>query len=173
MQITKTNFFWLNLVWFQAFWFIAITYTQQAIFVMLLSIMVHFLLSPTKRNDLVSVILITFIGGVADSILTYLGIFNFPEGKTIPLWLVLLWVHFAIALNHSMQWLTKLPIYLQVSFGAIFGTFSYYMGSQLGAVTLNSNLILSLFSICITWAILLPLYLKISTYQGWQVNEIQ
>ena len=158
MQLSTKTFYWLNFVWFQAIWFYAVIYTGQAIPLMLLSLCCHFLLSPTRFSDLINVVTIMPIGCLADYILTYMGIFTFDDDFFIPVWLMLLWAHFAVTLNHGMNWLDKLPVYLCSLFGGVFGALSYYGGAKLGAVVLDSHLMLSLFALAVIWATLLPVY---------------
>ena len=163
IQLNKNQFYWVSFVWFQAVWFYAVAYTGQAIPLMLLSLGFHFLVSPTRVSDLVNVLTIGPIGCSADYLLTYWGIFTFEQSLLIPGWLILLWVHFAVTLNHGMTWLEKLPLYIQIIFGGVFGALSYYAGAKMGAVELDSNLILSLFSLAVIWASLLPVYTVIAS----------
>ena len=157
-QFSKKQFYWISFVWFQAVWFLAVAYTDQAIYLLLFSLCLHFLVSPTRLSDLLNLLAITLIGSLGDYLLTYLGIFTFTAQHFIPLWLILLWAHFAVTLNHGLSWLERLPVYARIVFGAIFGTLSYYVGYKMGAVTLHSDLLLSLFSLSVIWASLLPVY---------------
>ena len=157
-KFSKKQFYWVNFVWFQAVWFLAVLYTVQGVYLLLFSLLLHFLVSPTRLSDLLNLLVITLIGSLGDYLLTTLGIFIFTEQHFIPLWLILLWAHFAVTLNHGLSWLERLPIYARVLFGGVFGTLSYYGGYKLGAVTLHSNLLLSLFSLSVIWASLLPVY---------------
>ncbi|PKF63347.1 DUF2878 domain-containing protein [Psychromonas sp. psych-6C06] len=171
VTINNKHFIWINFIWFQAIWFAAVLYTDQALPILVMSLCAHFLLSPSKKADLFTLLAITLVGSLADYLLTFLGIFIFPKESFIPLWLVLLWAHFSLTLNHSMRWLTQVPVYIQITFGAIFGTLSYYAGAKLGAVTLNENLLLSLFSISMIWASLLPVYVSIGSQNRIRYDE--
>ena len=162
IAFNQKSFSWINLIWFQAIWFVAVVYTVQAISVLILSLCVHFLMSPTRKADILTLLGITLIGSLGDFLLTFWGVFIFPDTLYSPVWLILLWAHFALTLNHAMSWLSKLPTYACILFGAVFGTLSYYAGSQLGAVTLHNNLLFSLFSMSVIWGSLLPVYIAIS-----------
>jgi len=155
---SKKQFYWVSFIWFQAVWFLAVAYTDQAIYLLLLSLCMHFLVSPTRASDFLNLLVISLIGISGDTLLTYLGIFTFSEHYFIPVWLILLWAHFAVTLNHGLSWLERLPVYARIVFGAVFGTLSYYAGYKIGAVNLHSNLLLSLFSLSVIWAALLPVY---------------
>lgn len=171
IAFNKQQFYWINFIWFQAIWFFAVLYTQQAVTFLLLSLALHLFLTPTRKADFMTLISITLLGALADYLLTFLTIFTFTNTLFIPLWLILLWSHFALTLNHGMSWLSKLPRYGQVLFGAIFGTLSYYAGAKLGAVTLHQNLILSLLAMSVIWGTLLPVYIEIALFNRGYCNE--
>lgn len=160
----KKKFAWINFVWFQVIWFIAVLYTDHAVDILLFSLCLHFLLSPIREADLLTLLGIGLLGVLGDYLLTFLGVFIFPDTLFIPFWLILLWAHFALTLNHSLSWLNKLPLYARILFGSIFGTLSYYAGAKLGAVTLHHNLILSFFSMAMIWGSLLPVYIEIALF---------
>lgn len=158
MQVDKNKFYWLSFVWFQAIWFYAVIYTAQAVPLMLLSIVLHFLLSPTRQHDLFNLLTIAPVGCSADYLLTHFGIFTFEQSLLIPEWLILLWLHFAVTLNHGLGWIATFSIPVRSLFGAVFGTLSYYAGAKMGAVVLSPNLILDFFALAVIWAGLLPVY---------------
>ena len=76
-----------------------------------------------------------------------------------PLWIIVLWMGFAITLNSSLSWLKK-KIKLSALFGAIGGPLAYLAGEKLEAVTiLSPNAIIV---IAIGWAIITPLLIIIT-----------
>ena len=83
--------------------------------------------------------------------------------ETAPMWLVSLWMLFAITINHSLGWLKERYL-LAALMGFVFGPVAYYGGSKLGAITmpvelgLNTTIIFS----GIIWAFVMPLLLVIS-----------
>lgn len=158
MQFSKKQFYWVSFVWFQGIWFFSVAYTDSAVFLLLLSLCAHFLVTPTRKSDLLNLLAITLIGSAGDYLLTYSGVFIFTDTPFIPLWLILLWAHFAVTLNHGLSWLERFTLYPRILFGAVFGTLSYYAGYKMGAVTLHSNLLLSLSALSVIWATLLPVY---------------
>ncbi len=164
IALNKKQLYWVSFVWFQAVWFLAVAFKDQAVALLLLSLCLHFLVSPTRLSDLLNMLVITLIGISGDYLLTYLGIFTFSDPYFIPVWLILLWAHFAVTLNHGMSWLEKLPLYARIIFGGVFGTLSYYAGYKMGAMTLHSNLLLSLFSLSVIWASLLPVYTVLASF---------
>ena len=74
-----------------------------------------------------------------------------------PIWIVVLWVLFALTLNHSLSWL-KGRVVLAAIFGALGGPLAYVAGEKLMAVTIvepNTLLILA-----IGWAFITPLLIS-------------
>ena len=76
-----------------------------------------------------------------------------------PLWIIVLWMGFAITLNSSLSWLKK-KIKLSIVFGAIGGPLAYLAGEKLEAVTLMAPV--TLIVIAIGWSIITPLLIYIS-----------
>lgn len=160
------HFYWINLVWFQLVWFVAVFFTAQGELFLIFSLLLHFYLSPNRKQDLASLISISLIGGLADAGVSWLGFMVFSEGVLMPLWLLLLWAHFSVTLNHGMSWLNKIPLYLQVLFGGLFGPLSYYAGYKLGAVDFLPPEWRTLFILIVIWSTLLPVYLLLSRIYG-------
>ena len=68
--------FWIiNLVLFQSTWVSSAFFTEQAVFIAPLLVALHFLLSPTRRDDL-RVLLLLPIGLLLDSLMIGLGAFS-------------------------------------------------------------------------------------------------
>lgn len=160
------HFYWFNFIWFQLMWFVAVFFTVSGEIFLIFSLLLHFYLSPDRKFDLASLMTISAIGGTVDLLLSWLGVMIFPEAALLPLWLVLLWGHFAVALNHGMSWLNKIPLYFQVVFGGLFGPLSYYAGYKFGAVDFPLPPLQTSFIFIVIWAVLLPVYLSISQSYG-------
>ena len=165
-RFITSHFYWFNFVFFQLMWFVAVFFTSNGQIFLIFALLLHFYLSPNRKYDLASLITITAIGGTVDLLLSWLGLMRFPEADLLPLWLVLLWVHFAVALNHGMSWLNKIPVYFQVLFGGLFGPLSYYAGYKFGAVDFPLPHLQTLFILAVIWSTLLPVYLCISRIYG-------
>ncbi|MEK9778156.1 MAG: DUF2878 domain-containing protein, partial [Methylophilaceae bacterium] len=76
-----------------------------------------------------------------------------------PLWIVVMWLLFAMTLNHSLSWLKRRYV-LSFVFGALGGPLAYVAGEKLGAVEITSDL--SLVILAISWAMITPLLMKYS-----------
>lgn len=157
--MTKHAFNWLNLVWFQVTWFIALFFQQQAILILLGSLLMHFYLSAQRRADCYRLVWVTLIGSSVDALLSLYGLFLFPENSLIPFWLILLWAHFALSLQYSMAWLASKPLWAKSLAGAMFAPLSYFAGVKFSAVALPYGDLLSLFLIAVIWSALMPVYL--------------
>ena len=74
-----------------------------------------------------------------------------------PIWIVILWILFAITLNHSLAWL-KGRTSLAMLFGLMGGPLVYLAGEKLLAVTIASPN--TLIVLAIGWALITPLLIS-------------
>lgn len=95
---------WAHLLGFNLYWLLAVKWQQPG--PLLAMLLLHFLFSPSRLRDL-RLLPIAVAGCLLDVLLWQLGLFRFPSG--FPLWLVLLWLGFALTLAHGMRWLLRLP----------------------------------------------------------------
>ena len=164
LGFNRQQFQWINLIWFNVIWFIAVYFNHQAEYFLIFSLLCHFCFTPTRRHDFWIMCSITLVGASGDSLLTQTGVMSFANSGLLPLWLCMLWAHFALAVNHGMAWLKNLPIYLQAILGGIFGPFSYYAGYKMGAVIFPLALQKTLFILAVVWFFLLPIYVLATKY---------
>lgn len=99
------------------------------------------------------------LGLVVDGSLTLGGVLVFPPqaalGWPVPLWMLALWVNFALSLD-AFAWLASRPA-LAAVVGAAGGAGSYLAGARLGAVTLRPDEATALIVIAALWALAMPL----------------
>ena len=100
------------------------------------------------------------VRSLLDALLWQLGLFRFPSG--FPLWLVLLWLGFALTLAHGMRWLLRLPRWQQALFGMVGGTSSYVAGAAMGAVHLPWGIGISAALLAVIWMWWLPVLLWVT-----------
>ena len=96
--------------------------------------------------------------GVAlDSLLFASGLLANTDGSPWPpLWLLLLWLNFAMAVRYCFAFLQK-NLLLTALLGAIAGPASYLSGAYLnGGVTLAQPLLVSLLVLGVLWGVFLP-----------------
>jgi len=117
-------------------------------------------LSPSRRhiNDFKLVWLACIIGIVIDTAWVQLGFFHYeqhwPHSAVAPIWIIALWVAFALSINHSLKWLRTHPA-LPALMGAIGAPLSYWAGQRMGAISFTDKPLLVLGCLALTWAIAL------------------
>ncbi|OEF08473.1 DUF2878 domain-containing protein [Vibrio genomosp. F10] len=149
--------FWIiNLVIFQASWFCAAFLNQHAGPLMAGLLVVHFLLSPTKKKDL-NLLLLLPVGLAADKLQLHLGVFSVGS-EFFPMWLLLIWIMFIISLNHSLSWLNRFSSLPLAVIGALGGTASYWGGIKAGVIEPLLPAHQVILSLMLVWAILMPTF---------------
>jgi hypothetical protein len=153
--------FWIiNLVIFQAAWLCAAFFNEQSTPLMLALFALHFLLSPTRKEDACLLLLVP-IGLLADKFQLELGVFSVGN-EFFPFWLLMMWSLFLISLNHSLSWLNNRSVLILMIIGGLGGTSSYWGGIQAGVIEPLRSTEQVIFSLMMVWAFLLPtfVYLK-------------
>lgn len=123
-------------------------------------------LSPAPRADLKLMAIAAAAGFVIDSALVLSGLLSFstpvPWDFAAPIWIIALWVAFALTLNHSMDSLKRRPV-LAVLLGLLGGPLAYWVAAQVwNAVDLNGSALLALTVIGLVWALITPLLLALA-----------
>lgn len=145
---------WAHLLGFNLYWLLAVKWQQPG--PLLAMLLLHFIFSPSRLRDW-RLLPIAVAGCLLDALLWQLGLFRFPSG--FPLWLVLLWLGFALTLAHGMRWLLRLPRWQQALFGAFGGASSYVAGAAMGAVHLPWGIWISTALLAVIWMWWLPVLL--------------
>lgn len=150
----------INLVIFQLAWFSAALAGQLALPVLLLLLAIHFSFTPSRRIDL-RVLPLALIGWSVDLSLQQLGVVELFHPT--PLWLLLLWCHLVLCLNHGLRWLSQFSPITVGAIGAIGGSSSYLAGMKLGAI--SSALATPSFIVwyALAWLFLLPVLVWLAT----------
>lgn len=163
-------FFLTNAISFQACWWIAALYTQQAALAMIVLLLIHFGLSPSKKLDS-KIILLAVMGIAIDQLLISTLVLSVGQ-SIVPLWLALLWAKFCVSLNHSLRWLVTMNKWLVSLIGALFGSLSYIAAWRLGALSTPLTWQAFLLIEMALWALLMPLFCWLTTYI-WKQEEGQ
>jgi hypothetical protein len=116
---------------------------------------VHVWLARDSRGELRQLVLVGGVGVAADAILSATGVYDFPGGVLVPLWLCCLWLAFAAVLGRSLAWLATRP-WLALLAGAVVFPLNYWAGQRLGAVEFGLSLPVTLVVMAAVWALLLP-----------------
>jgi hypothetical protein len=123
-------------------------------------------LSAQPRADLKLMLCAAAAGFVVDSALVLTGLLRFetalPWAGFAPVWIVSLWVAFALTLNHSLAGLKHRPL-LAVGLGLIGGPLAYGIAaSAWKAVELGASSVFVLAVIGLIWALATPLLLALA-----------
>ena len=117
--------------------------------------------SPVRHSDLKLVLIAALTGFVTDSALAATDWLQYrapsPWPWAAPVWIVVLWMAFALTLNHSMRFLRG-HFGWAVLFGGICGPLAYVIAERIwGAVQLGPPLPAALAAIALGWALATPL----------------
>lgn len=146
----------LNIAIYQLVWFVAVIGGESLAWLALVLILVHFVLTPLPKTDLVLAVLVLIIGMVVDGTLRQSGFFVFAEDRfPIPLWLGCIWIALATLFNHSLHWLKK-RLVLAGLLGAIGGPIAYLAGGRLGVAEFSLSLPWSITVLALVWGLLVP-----------------
>ena len=158
----------INFVLFQAAWFVCVlgaSYNQTylALALSIIILLIHFSLIKKRMLDVKLIIIAGLIGLLFDGALLNFDLIIYTDPGLpypfTPIWIVMLWMTFAMTLNHSLAWLSQ-KYYLSILFGAIGGPLAYIAGEKLGAITLLSTN--SIITLSVGWALITPILLIIA-----------
>lgn len=153
------NFLGLEITWAACAYGAINSQPMFGVIVGLIYLSFHFLFTPSRRTDIVTMCCLASIGIAMDYINMRIGIVSFHQSASdfnfIPLWLVILWCVFSLIIPHSIYWLSKKPK-LAIILGGILGSATYWLGDKLGAIFLGEPLTMSVSVYFIQWAIYMP-----------------
>ena len=127
----------------------------------LLFLTICFIDSDNKKKTIQTVLLISILGYLFDTILVFFEIYNFKTSLYIgvlPIWMIVLWPSFAILFDEILIFLSKYKI-IAVILSSILGPLTYFAGSPLGLININ-NLVVFFILMIVFWAILMIFYLN-------------
>ena len=163
MKSKLINFLLFQVGWFTAILGAAYGKTTEALIVSTIIILIHLKIIPNRKDDIKLFTYAAIAGFFFDGLIQYnnLILYNNPGWPypLTPLWIIILWVMFAMTLNHSLSWL-KGRVLLATLFGAIGGPLAYIAGEKLGAITISGSQ--TLFVLSIGWAFITPLLVYLS-----------
>ena len=127
----------------------------------LLFLTICFINSDNKKKTIQTVLLISILGYLFDSIFFFFFIYNFKTSLYIgvlPIWMIVLWPSFAILFDEILIFLSKYKI-IAVILSSILGPLTYFAGSTLGLININ-NLLVFFILMILFWAVLMIFYLN-------------
>ncbi len=164
----------VNIALFQVGWWgvVLAAASGQAVWgVLLVALLavVHLQRTGWQAREFQLLLAVALIGLAYDSLLSWLGWVSYAgsaPGSLAPLWMVALWVNFALTLNGALAPLAQRPG-LAALLGALGGPLAYWAGAGLGAMTFLEPLPALLF-LGFGWAMLTPalLVLARALHQG-------
>jgi len=160
----------INLVFFQLVWIITVLGVARdriwpGLAALCLFFIIHAAISATARIDLILASIAITLGLVIDTVLLQGGLLSFemnlPWPDIAPLWILILWVNFALLLNNGLRWLQG-RYKIAAILGFIGGPLSYLGGIKLGAGELHVTPLVAYLIIGLCWAIITPLLLMVA-----------
>ena len=106
--LTETT--WFNAIWFQTTWFCAVLGRESLLPLTAALIALHIALVPNRGKELRQLAAVGAVGIGVDAFLSASGVFIFPHGELIPLWLCGLWLAFATTFTRSLAFLANKPL---------------------------------------------------------------
>ncbi|MEH6549207.1 MAG: DUF2878 domain-containing protein [Pseudomonadales bacterium] len=108
--------------------------------------------------------LVAAMGFAVDYLSIQLGWVVLPDSE-FPFWLVALWFLFATTLRHCLSWLSG-KVILSSVIGALGGSGSYLLACRLGAAEMGGTGSIVVVYWCVTWSIMLPIYLWLAKWEA-------
>ena len=158
----------LNFVLFQITWLACVLgsakgYPWLGAIIVGLSLVWHLSQAKPKLIEAKWCLIALVIGAIFDQAILSLGIIQYHNNgwsaSLVPVWILALWLAFALTLNVSMRWLRGKYL-AALAFGAIGGPLAYMAAQKLGAVTLGEH---SLIVLGIGWAVVTLTFSQISS----------
>lgn len=112
--------------------------------------------------------LVALTGWVIDSGFKLVGVTSYPASDSLlaPIWILSLWLLFALTVHHSLFWLRRFPK-VTVVFGLIGGPLAYYSGVRMGATGFAHAPWISCVGLAIEYAVLTPWLLRSASAAHW------
>ena len=162
---------WLNLIGFQLVWFGAVGgaaagWWWAGPLVLVAFAAVQLGTGPRAASDLRLMLACALVGTAVDSAWVQLGWMHFaspvPWPGLAPVWIVAMWMGFALTLDHSLAPLQRRP-WLGAVLGGVGGPLAYWGAERAwGAVTID-DAVAAYLGLAVTWAVLTPALLQLAT----------
>ena len=150
----------INIGWFACVLGAANGYTWLGPVFVAALVAIHLNLIPARRRELATLAAAGLFGYAIDSVMVLAGVFDFPVqarvGAPSTVWMVALWVNFAMALNVALHWLQHRYL-LAALLGGIGGPVAYFSGTRFGGLLAPAGITVLLGAVAVQWAIATPL----------------
>lgn len=162
----------LNLVLFQIGWVVTVFgagagYWWAGPISLLVLAAVFFKLTPWPRTDFALMCAACLIGLIIDTAYVQFGLLRFAEPVPFmglaPIWILGMWMSFALTLNHSMRFF-KQRLGLAAVFGLVGGPLAYFVAAdKFAAADMLAAPWLVYGTIGVVWALVTPLLLWLAS----------
>jgi hypothetical protein len=117
--------------------------------------------SRFRQSDVSMLLVAAPLGMAVESLLIAAGLLRYPSPgpwgpRLAPIWIIALWVGFALTLNHSLAWLKGKPV-LAMLVGGLAGPLSYWIGASTwhaAQFTVPTPIVLG--ALAMVWAVATP-----------------
>jgi hypothetical protein len=155
------NVLGFQIVWLLCVWGSANSNWQIALFAAVVFAALSFLISTQRRLDLRTLLIALPVGFMMDSILAQSGLLRYasplPSLNWAPLWIMALWLGFAMTLNHSLRVIYQDP-WRTFLFGFIGGPMAYGIAAlRFEAMIVQSDPWLVFLAVAAVWGLGLSL----------------
>lgn len=123
----------LMAVAFDLYWTLVVVLRERGVWIWLTLAILCWLRLPAEYR--LSALLLAATGCGLDTLWTLSGLIDFSGDALLPLWMVALWLMFAVVWSRLTS-TTTLPGWLLVLSASIGGPVAYLLGARLGAMTL-------------------------------------
>lgn len=155
----------LNAVLFQLIWFACVWGGASGRWWLAVASVIGFALwqvprSARPKTELALMGAAVFTGLLVDTVYVVAGLVSYPQPGPwrglAPVWIIALWVGFALTLNHSLAWLKDRPLAAALM-GGLAGPLSFWIGvTRFAAAEFVAPAPLVLVILGAAWALLLP-----------------
>ena len=155
---------WINAIFYQVTWLATIAGAARGWWwagpaALALFAVWQLAVSSQRRADALLVLFAAAIGFAIDSVFAQTGLLNYaaatPWERFAPVWIVALWMSFALTLNHSLAYLKTHPVVAAI-LGGIGAPLAYFAAAHWGALTFPVPAMPSLILLATVWALLTP-----------------
>lgn len=155
---------WINAIFYQVAWLITIAGAARGWWwagpaALLLSAGWQIVRLSLRRADTLLVLYAAAIGFVIDSMFAQADLIRYaaamPWAHLAPIWIVALWMSFALTLNHSLAYL-KTHALVAAALGGIGAPLAYLAAARLGALTFPAGSLPALPWLAAAWAAITP-----------------
>lgn len=133
---------------FDVYWLMVVLFRERCLTLWLALAILACILLPSSHR--LYALLLAAIGSGLDAILALTGLIRFNSEALLPLWMVALWLMFAVVWTR-LTCTTTLPIWMLVLLATCGGPMAYWLGERLGAITFLQPTLIVVSLMAIGW----------------------